>query len=215
MVTRDDVLLTIELIADTYSSDEPGAEQMVVERLIDQSYDALQAELLIAFVPLGLARPVIKRIKADPPVIFSKTALIRDFVGDRWLEVRIADVPEFVIANELSEETFQTGIIPREILSRICGVSVEMNCINQALYAGDDIAGGTLGPPVLMRLAEVPGFEAWYEPITYSNRRPEIIWRITEFVKAFFRRICFDEYPSINLLKPAKSIDERSQKSHF
>jgi hypothetical protein len=164
---RNDILKAVALIADDPSADE----REIVERLVAQGYDALRAELLVAFAPLGLGRAVITRLAADPPVRLSATAQIRDFTNDRWLEVRLDDVPEFVAARELGEETFLTGIIPREQFQAAAGLSVELNLVNDALSAGESIGGAKASPPILLRLADAPGFEDWYQRVRPKKRR--------------------------------------------
>jgi hypothetical protein len=61
---HEDVLATITLIAENPNEDE----EALIERLIAQGYEALQAELLIAFALLGLGRPVIARMEMQVKV---------------------------------------------------------------------------------------------------------------------------------------------------
>lgn len=141
------------------------SEHQIVEQLVAQGYDVLRAELLMVFVPLGLARSVITRLADDPPVQLSDTAVISDFIDNRVLTVRLADVPEFEVARQLGEETFQTGIISRDQFSEAISSSVELILINNALDEGKSISGAEMAPPHLLRLAETPGFEEWYRAI--------------------------------------------------
>jgi hypothetical protein len=157
---RDDVLKTAFLMADFYES-----ESEVVERLVAQGFDVLRAELLMVFVPLGLARSVIARLEVDPPIQLSDTAMIMDSANERKLTVKLADVPEFVMALYLGEEYFQTGIIPKEQFGVAISSSVELILINNALASGKNIGGAEMAPPRLLRLAETPGFEDWYHAI--------------------------------------------------
>lgn len=58
MTPRDDVFVTIGLMVE-----EPLlSDQDIISRLLSAGFDQLKAEVLCAFVPLGLARPVIRRI---------------------------------------------------------------------------------------------------------------------------------------------------------
>jgi hypothetical protein len=168
MAIRDDVLKTIETIA-SLAHDSSADENTVVERLVAQGYDVLRAELLTAFVPLGLARPVIARLANDPPVRLSETAVISDFIGARRLTVRLAAVPEFEIARGLGEETFRTGIIPQEQFGVVINGSVELILINKALDEGKCISDAEMASPHLLRLAETPGFKEWYQAINASE----------------------------------------------
>ena len=131
----------------------------VVDALCALGYEPLQAELLMVFVPLGLARPVIRRLP------FSVTLLDHVLVlrAGETFEVPLKLVPEFVEARRLGEETFETGIIPRDALSAAVQHSVEMNLVNQALNAGT--TPEYIAAPVLIRLGDTPGFEDWYSDI--------------------------------------------------
>lgn len=159
MAVRDDVLLTAAVLEET-DSDEHAA----VEKLIERGYSLLRAEVLVAFVPLGLGRAVIKRLAADPPILLSDTASVRDFARNRNFKVPLSNVPEFTTALQLGEETFMTGIIPRERLSASCH-SVEMNLVNEALDKGLKLGAARISPSILLRLAEVPGFDDWYRSV--------------------------------------------------
>ena len=159
MTVVDAVLTTIATMAENPTA----SEAEIVLRLIDLGYDELQAEKLMIFVPLGLARALIARLGADPPVQLSDTALIRDGTMDRVLQ--LDNVPEFVTALQLAEETFISGIIPRDEFTAACTYSVELNLLNQALNAGSPIGGAVVSPPVLLRLADAAGFEEWYRSV--------------------------------------------------
>jgi hypothetical protein len=158
---RNDVLTTAAIIGAFPSADD----QTIVEQLVTHGYERLKAELLLVFVPLGLARAVIARIAVARPIKLSGTAQIVDYVSNQTFRVRLADVPEFETARQLGEETFHTGIIPREQLSAASGFSIELILINKALNEGVSISGSVLAPPHLLRLAETPGFEEWYRDL--------------------------------------------------
>jgi hypothetical protein len=151
---RNDVLTTIGVIAET----PDATEEEIVFSLRSLGYKTLRAELLVAFVPLGLARALIKRLPAETPIAVSDHATV--LKGDRLLKIRLALVPDFVEALALAEETFTSGIIPREHFSRAVRFSVELDAINQALNAEKTVA--KVAPPILLRLGEVLGFEDWY-----------------------------------------------------
>jgi hypothetical protein len=160
-----DVLTTAAVIAN-----DPSAEtdQVFVEELVARGYDALRAEVLVAFVPLGLARPVIARLGFAPPIDMPTLTLLWDQARQHVLTLKLADVPEFLAAQQLGEETFETGIIPREEFSAACGFSVELNVINEALNEGmsmESLGGAKMQPPLLLRLAQAPGFGEWYEAV--------------------------------------------------
>ncbi len=133
-----------------------AGEHAVVENLIARGFSRLRAEVLLVFVPLGLGRALISRLP--------DTALIQEAPQGRQFEVRLADVPEFVAALELGEESFVTGIIPREQFRASCN-SVELNLINEALNKGVNLGGTRFSSSILLCLAEAPGFEEWYHSL--------------------------------------------------
>jgi hypothetical protein len=141
-----------------------AGDNAVVENLIARGYSSLRAEILVVFVPLGLGRALISRLSVDAPMVLPETALVQEAPQGRQFEVQLADVPEFVTALELGEETFVTGIIPRAQFSASCQ-SVEVSLINQALDEGAKLDGAVFSPSILLRLADAPGFEEWYESL--------------------------------------------------
>lgn len=163
MTIREDVLRTAALIAHTQS---PGIslEQAVVERLVSEGYSRIRAEVLVAFVPLGLGRALIARLPINPPVKLSNIGAIRDSDRNRTWTIKLDDVPEFAVALELGEETYASGEIPREHFKAACSISVELNLISQALNADVNPGGGEIAW-FLIRLADAPGFEDWYRTI--------------------------------------------------
>jgi len=157
---RSDVLTTASLLA------EHSDEEATVERLVAQGFGRLQAELLVAFVPLGLARAIITRLPVSSAVQLSSTALVQDPMCKQSYEINLEDVPEFEEARQLGDETFESGVIPRDEFGLASGMSAELAVINKALNAGTDVSGATIAAPILLRLAETPGFCDWYQNLT-------------------------------------------------
>ena len=169
---RDHIMTLAALMAEYTSADE----QTIVEHMVAHGHTVLQAELLVAFAPLGLARPLISRLGIDPPIHLPDVALIRVSNGKRMLEVRLTDVPEFVTAFELGEETFLTGVIPRDQFRAASSISVELNLISQALNAEKSLSGAKMSPPILLRLADAPGFKQWYKSVKPKKRGWVLSW---------------------------------------
>lgn len=160
MTVHEDVFATVAAFQATNAT----TDQEIVDELVARGYDPLRAELLAVFVPLGLARAVIDRLPANPPLRLPETAVVLD--GNRQLIVQLASVPEFQTARRIGEETFANGVIPRELFSSVVAFSVELKLINQVFDAGKELGGSTFASPVLIRLADAPGFERWYETIS-------------------------------------------------
>ena len=164
MTLHEDVFTTVAAVETTKAT----TDQEIVDELIARGYDCLRAELLAAFVPLGLARAVIARLPSKPVLRLPDSVVVLD--GDRRLTVKLESVPEFQTARHIGEETYASGVIPRDLFSLVVAFSVEFNLINQALHAGKELGRLTFAPPVLIRLADAPGFERWYQTIsTRSN----------------------------------------------
>jgi hypothetical protein len=163
MSVRDDILVTTEAFHSCISD----GEQAVVERLVELGYTPLHAEILLVFVPLGLARSIISRLPAKPAIKLPDHALVRD-TNSNELRVPLQAVPEFTVAREMGEKNFTTGLISREQLEASCG-SVEMNLVNQLLTKRVDIGGAEISASILLRLAAAPGFEAWYREVVSQN----------------------------------------------
>jgi len=102
MTVHEDVFTTVAAFEATNASDE----QELVDELVARGYDRLRAELLAVFVPLGLARAVIARLSANPPLRLPETAIVLD--GDRRLIVHLASVPEFQARITLARRLLRT-----------------------------------------------------------------------------------------------------------
>jgi hypothetical protein len=161
MTLHEDIFTTVAAFGATRAT----TDEAIVNELIARGYDPLRAELLAVFVPLGLARAVIARLSADPPIRLPENALVCDFNGNQQLPLKLAAVPEFETARHIGEETFSNGNIPRELLSWVVGFSVELKLINRILDAGKELGSATIAAPVLTRLADAPGFKDWYQTI--------------------------------------------------
>ena len=154
---RDHVLTTVRFMA----ANPKANDGELVDGLCCKGYEELQAELHMVLVPLGLARAVIRRLPQPDPVELSDHAVIlRD---GRELILPLMLVPEFVEAERLGEETFTTGIIPREDFSKVAPRSVELILVNNMLFA--ESTSGIIAPPFLLRLGDVAAFEDWYSGI--------------------------------------------------
>lgn len=158
MSSREDILTTVEIISENANR----SDQMVVDRLMDEGYDLLHAELLMVFVPLALGRALIERMNFHPALNLSDKAIVLGSNGDESMEINLTQVEEFQVALQLGREAFQTGIIPREQFSAASSIGVEIKLINQILNSGKEVEGSTIAAPVLGRLAKAPGFKDWY-----------------------------------------------------
>lgn len=163
---REDIVTTVRVIAEN----RDAHEGLLVDCLRLVGYETLQAELLVSFVPLGLARAIVSRLRTAVPIELADHVWV--LKGDQKKKVPLIRVPEFVDSLNLGEETFTTGVISKEYFAEAAGFSVELNLINQALIAGDTIS--KIAAPILLRLGQVPGFDDWYnqlKPFQHSANR--------------------------------------------
>src|SRR5262245_26574771 len=107
------------------AADAGAHEGIIASRLVERGFARMRAAALAWFVPVGLARAVIKRIPADPPIKFAETVLIKDEATNREFEVNLSEVPEFVTAVEIGEEEYATGFIAREDFKEVSLRSAE------------------------------------------------------------------------------------------
>ena len=158
---RDHVLTTVRLIA----ANPKAAEGELIYGLCCLGYEELEANLLVFFVPLGLARAVIHRL--PQPVEMSDHAIALQ--DDRELTIPLMLVSEFVEAERLGEETYLTGIISSEDFVEVAQMSAEFNVVSDTLSAG--LTPLYIAPPVVLGLAETPGFDDWYRGIKDQTDR--------------------------------------------
>ena len=156
---HEDVVTTVRVIAENPDANEA----LLVECLRSIGYETLQAELLVAFVPLGLARAIISRLPAAVPIKLSDYVWV--LKNGQKKKVRLTRVPQFVESLHLGEETFRSGVIQKEHFTEAAGLSVELNLLNQALIAGNTIS--SIAAPILVRLGHVPEFDDWYNRIEF------------------------------------------------
>lgn len=166
MTLHEDVFRTIAAIEATGAT----TEEEIVDELMTRGYDRLRAEILAVFVPMGLARAVIARLPVGSSIRLPENAVICDFERNRQLQLKLAAVPEFEAARHIGEETFASGVIPRNVFRIVVDLSIELKLINRLLDAGRKLEDSRFAAPHLLRLADAPGFSEWYETIsTRSN----------------------------------------------
>jgi hypothetical protein len=148
-MTRESILSIVDTIARLSKSDD-GA---VVAELMREGLSETDAEFSVVFVPLAFGRAIIPRIPSCEGLSLPEEAEIPSHSG---LErIHLACVPHFSIARGLAEEAFDTGLVGREKFMSVSLRSAEMQVINQALNSGTTLKGGTMSPPLLLRLGDL------------------------------------------------------------
>ncbi len=169
-VTRDPELDKMLAAAISMASTPPEeGEEGMVKRLIADGHSRLKAELIVTFLPFAFGRALMARLPGKQPRM-PDSAEIMDPSSGRQYTVRLADVPEFRIAAKLAEEIYITGSLTEEQFLR-CSGSSELGSISQALNAGSSLGDLVLSPSVMLRLANIPGFDAWYQGLKTGSAR--------------------------------------------
>jgi hypothetical protein len=166
MAIRDDVLAAITLL----SAPEVDEGEVIAE-FIARGSSPFRAELLLAFVPLGVGRVLIARLP-NMPAQMPDTASIPDPDGDTIYKADLASIAEFTEAVAVADAAYQDGNIPRQTLASAALYGSEMKAIWSARQAGKNLSTSRVGPPFLPSLAEVEGFEEWYRSLVAPEAEP-------------------------------------------
>src|SRR6185295_18978369 len=95
------------------SANSESNDQAIVDSLRLVGYDELDAEVLVAFLPLGLTRAIISRLPDNVSTTLSDHAIILN--ENLQLKLSLMVVPEFVEALRLGDEAFTSGEISKEV----------------------------------------------------------------------------------------------------
>ncbi len=94
------------------------------------------SERLVAFLPIAFSRVVIAHI--------GKVSFTTDYRVKETGEIcSLSDEPIFVEALKLATESYHSGPVPRESFSAVALRSPELDAVNKALNAGEDINGAS------------------------------------------------------------------------
>ncbi|MEK8035056.1 hypothetical protein AACH06_29925 [Ideonella sp. DXS29W] len=122
-----------------------SSDEHLVNELITKGYSELDATKLCLFVPSAFTWATLKLMGVDS---FPSTYIRVDEEGGES-EVSITEEHYFTAALQIAVEITQQGWtsqIDRTFFETIISRSAEMAAANKALYAGESIAGATVGP---------------------------------------------------------------------
>jgi parvulin-like peptidyl-prolyl isomerase len=122
--------------------DASDDDSELVEALEKQSYSQAVAERYVAFMPIAFGRVVLNQIGS---INFS--SLYKTSEGSK--EFSLNEEPIFKLAFDLATQSYEQGILDREVFSAIASRSAEFNAANKALNDGADINGATFAPVLL------------------------------------------------------------------
>ena len=134
------------------ASEEDGDLVRIVEQ---KGYKTVDAERYVAFMPIAFGRVVINRIGK---VSFSSLYKIKENSRVYSLEKE----PIFCMATDLAIKCYEQGIVDKEVFSAIATRSAELNAVDKALNAGDDINGAEFAPIFLFGYKTLGKKKRWF-----------------------------------------------------
>lgn len=134
--------------------DDDGALTKIVE---DRGYKTDLAERFVAFMPLAFGRVVINKIGS---VSFTSSYKVKE----QNREFSLEEEPIYCLAYKLAFESYENGILEREVFSAIATRSAELDSVNKALNAGEDINGAKFSTILLF------GFNTLGKPTNWFRR---------------------------------------------
>lgn len=135
-VNRSDLIRAAEILAAHPLLDDDELARL----LVAEGFEESPAYRIAAFLPSAFARPLLERLGVST---FVDRASVPKPNGGRF-EVALSRQPEYVEALALAREHWRTGVLPREVYETIALGSAELDSVNAALNAGQDVAGATV-----------------------------------------------------------------------
>lgn len=161
MTVHDHVMATVNMMAAEADLDEDA----FVSRLIDMGCSQLQAQLLVLLVPLALGRSIIAGRQRMPSEMPEAAAFP---TRGRIYYVRLTAIPEFAAALAAAGST-----IPADKVTAVGARGSELQAIQAAVEAGQDLTQSQMSAPFLVGVAGAPGFVKWFEGFGPQDREVE------------------------------------------
>jgi hypothetical protein len=129
------------------------SEDNIVQDLISSGIPFVEAEKLVALVPLAFGRILIFHMGR---VTFSQNAILETTRGmARPIDLRLE--PIFTHALKLAGAIYHQG--PRELFASTASSSAEVGCVNELLHSGGGVEDLVFTEPRFLRLT----YEQWTE----------------------------------------------------
>lgn len=157
MDIHDLIALTVALMA----SDPPAADEACIDRLAAAGCTELQAQLLVSLVPIALGRTLLAGRTGMLPIL-SEAAAIPS--STHFYFVRLASIPEFAWA----EVAASGGAFPPEQVAKVGSRGSELRTMLGLVESGQTVK--EIAEPMLLGVAETPGFAEWFEQFARSDR---------------------------------------------
>ena len=144
-MTRAELLNAATVMARSGSVDDAT----LCAALNKEGFSNSDAILLVAFMPMAFARPVLEEMG----VSFVEEVSVPTRNGG-WSQVPLADQPIYVEALAIAREHRLKGLIENEVFKVLALRSAELNAASNALNAGKDIKGATFASAFVSLEAE-------------------------------------------------------------
>jgi hypothetical protein len=143
----------IEIMGRNASLDDRG----IADALTNSGFTALEASLLLAFVPSAFARPVLEGLGVQH---FGESVSAPKKGGGR-VEVPLKEIPVYCAALALVRGHPSAQILQPEHFKSLAMRSAELDAANNALNAGADLKGGAFASALVSVSAEDLGYGSW------------------------------------------------------
>lgn len=132
---RARLLVAIEILARS----EQG-EDAHIAALLEKGFAEDEAHRAVAFIPVGLARPLIEQLGVTN---FAECASVPRADGG-WIEIRLADQPEYRIALSAARDHFEHGSLLQDAYEAIVFGTADVDAVSNALNEGVEVAEACL-----------------------------------------------------------------------
>lgn len=133
---------TVLLMAAQPDDDEDDEQlEAQVRALVD---DELSVRRLLDVIPEAFGMVMVAHLPAAAGVILPDTFSAQD-EDDEWTAIALHAEPIFAVAADIATHTFHNG--PRAQMQAIAGRSSLLSAVSNALDAGHELDGATLGGP--------------------------------------------------------------------
>lgn len=151
-VSHDLALQRVMQVIDLIGAHPDITDEDAIASLLRDGIGDVDAELLIRFVPCGLAFALLKLMGLNK---FPSTYKVQDRSG-HWVELPLAAENYFSVALSVGYDVTTEGYterISKEKFQAVSMRSAEMKAVNKYFESGGTLekpAGGTLGPPTFI-----------------------------------------------------------------
>lgn len=152
--SHDEVLERVMHVIDIFGAQPNLSDEDAVATLTRAGVGAVDAELLVRFVPCGLSFALLKRMGLKE---FPSTFAVKNHAG-QWVELPLAGEHYFSAALGIGHDVTTRGFtkrVSRAVFQTVAMRSAEMDVVNRYFESGgtlEGLAGSALSPPTLIGL---------------------------------------------------------------